>query len=215
MAAEEKDEQAKAEETSAPEPEAVEAEAVEPEAVEPEAAEDETPEVEGEAVEDAGEEPEEDELAAAQRQAAEMKDRYLRLQAEWDNYRKRTAAERESERVRASEKLVTDLIPVIDDLERALDHAKQTGEGGTLTEGVEAVLNKFLQILEKSKVTQIAAEGEPFDPMKHQAVGTQEDASVPEETVLTVYQKGYQMGERVLRPSMVVTSTGGPARGQE
>lgn len=210
MAAEEKDEQAKAEETSAPEPEAVEAEVVEPEA-----AEDETPEVEGEAVEDAGEEPEEDELAAAQRQAAEMKDRYLRLQAEWDNYRKRTAAERESERVRASEKLVTDLIPVIDDLERALDHAKQTGEGGTLTEGVEAVLNKFLQILEKSKVTQIAAEGEPFDPMKHQAVGTQEDASVPEETVLTVYQKGYQMGERVLRPSMVVTSTGGPARGQE
>lgn len=210
MAAEEKDEQAKAEETNAPEPEAVEAEAVEPEA-----AEDETPEVEGEAVEDAGEEPEEDELAAAQRQAAEMKDRYLRLQAEWDNYRKRTAAERESERVRASEKLVTDLIPVIDDLERALDHAKQTGEGGTLTEGVEAVLNKFLQILEKSKVTQIAAEGEPFDPMKHQAVGTQEDTSVPEETVLTVYQKGYQMGERVLRPSMVVTSTGGPARGQE
>lgn len=210
MAAEEKDEQAKAEETSAPEPEAVEAEAVEPEA-----AEDETPEVEGEAVEDAGEEPEEDELAAAQRQAAEMKDRYLRLQAEWDNYRKRTAAERESERVRASEKLVTDLIPVIDDLERALDHAKQTGEGGTLTEGVEAVLNKFLQILEKSKVTQIAAEGEPFDPMRHQAVGTQEDTSVPEETVLTVYQKGYQMGERVLRPSMVVTSTGGPARGQE
>lgn len=185
------------------EPEVVEAEVIEPE--EAVAGEDGEPEGEG-AAEDAAQEPE-DELAAAQVQAAEMRDRYLRLQAEWDNYRKRTAAEREQEKVRASEKLVKDLIPVIDDLERAVDHAKQSGEGGSLTEGVEAVLTKWLQIFEKHKVTQIEAVGEQFDPNKHQAVGTQPDDSVPEETVVNVYQKGYQMGERVLRPAMVVTST--------
>ena len=190
----------------AAEPEVVEAEVVEElEEVEGEPVEDEAAE---EAAEEETEEPEEvDELAEAKALAADMKDRYLRLQAEWDNYRKRTAAERESERVRASEKLVKDLIPVIDDMERALDHAKQTGEGGTLTEGVEAVLTKFLQILEKSKVTQIEAMGEPFDANKHQAVGTQEAPELDEETVVQVYQKGYQMGDRVLRPAMVVTST--------
>lgn len=179
-------------------------EAIEPEVVEAELVDEE----QAEAAQAADAESEEvDELAKAQQEAADARDSYLRLKAEWDNFRKRTAVERESEKVRASEKLVKDLIPVIDDLERAIDHAKQTGEGGSLTEGVEAITTKFLQILAKSKVEQIEAVGEPFDPNKHQAVGTQPDDSVPEETVLTVYQKGYQMGDRVLRPAMVVTST--------
>lgn len=184
-------------------PEVVEAEVVEQEPGAEAAAEGDSQEEL-----DAAQEPEElDELAKAQQEAADARDSYLRLKAEWDNFRKRTAAEREAEKVRASEKLVKDLIPVIDDLERAIEHAKQTGEGGSLTEGVEAVTAKFLQILGKSKVEQIEAVGEPFDPNKHQAVGTQPDDSVPEETVVAVYQKGYQMGERVLRPAMVVTST--------
>lgn len=145
-------------------------------------------------------------------EVTELRDRYARLQAEWDNYRKRTQAERESERVRASENLVMDLLPLLDDLERAIKHARETGEGGTLTDGVEAIQNKFLQILEKHKVTQIDVLDKPFDAMQHQAVGTEEDPSVPEETVVKVFQQGYRMGERVIRPAMVVTSTGGPAR---
>lgn len=145
-------------------------------------------------------------------EVTELRDRYARLQAEWDNYRKRTQAERESERVRASENLVMDLLPLLDDLERAIKHARETGEGGTLTDGVEAIQNKFLQILEKHKVTQIDALDKPFDAMQHQAVGTEEDPSVPEETVVKVFQQGYRMGERVIRPAMVVTSTGGPTR---
>ena len=194
MAAEDiKTEQAAAAAEEALEPEVVEAEPVEAETAEP--AEEPAPE------------DQEDELAKAKAEAAEMRDQYLRLQAEWDNFRKRTAAERESEKVRASEKLVKDLVPVVDDLERALEHAQQAGDGGSLTAGVEAVTNKFLQILSKHKVEQIKAEGEPFDPMRHQAVGTQPDPTVPEETVVNVYQKGYQMGDRVLRPAMVVTST--------
>lgn len=145
-------------------------------------------------------------------EVTELRDRYARLQAEWDNYRKRTQAERESERARASENLVMDLLPLLDDLERAIKHARETGEGGNLTDGVEAIQNKFLQILEKHKVTQIDALDKPFDAMQHQAVGTEEDPSVPEETVVKVFQQGYRMGERVIRPAMVVTSTGGPAR---
>ena len=148
-------------------------------------------------------------------EVTDLRDKYARLQAEWDNFRKRTAAERKSERERAAESLVTDLLPVLDDLERAINHAKESGEGGTLTEGVEAIQNKFLAILGKHKVEQLEAEGEPFDAMQHQAVGTEENEDVYEETVVKVYQQGYRMGDRVIRPAMVVTSTGGPARETE
>jgi molecular chaperone GrpE len=148
-------------------------------------------------------------------EVTDLRDRYARLQAEWDNYRKRTASERESERTRASEKLVTDLLPALDDLERAINHAKESGESGNLIQGVEATQNKFLQILEKHKVVQVEAMGTPFDAMQHQAVGTEQDETVPEETVVKVYQQGYKMGERVIRPAMVITSTGGPAREPE
>ena len=170
--------------------------------------------IEAEVIEEQGEVQEDTPnlFEAITAEVTELRDRYARLQAEWDNYRKRTQAERVSERVRASEGLVMDLLPVLDDLERAIKHARETGEGGTLTDGVEAIQNKFLQILEKHKVTQIAALGEPFDAMQHQAVGTEEDPSVPEETVAKVFQQGYRMGDRVIRPAMVVTSTGGPAR---
>ncbi len=154
-------------------------------------------------------------LRAAQEKAAALQDRYARLQAEWDNFRKRTNAERDAERVRAAESLVKDLLPVLDDLERALRHARESGEGGTLADGVEAVQTKFLQILGKHQVSQVEAHEQPFDATRHQAVGTTEDASVPEETVVQVYQQGYQMGDKIIRPAMVVTSTGGPARGAD
>ena len=148
-------------------------------------------------------------------EVTELRDKYARLQAEWDNFRKRTAAERKSERDRAAESLVTDLLPVLDDLERAINHARESGEGGTLTDGVEAIQSKFLQILGKHKVEQLSAQGEAFDATRHQAVGVEEDDSVPEETVVRVYQQGYTMGDRVIRPAMVVTSTGGPERKTE
>lgn len=211
-------------------PEAVEtAEAAEAEVIEEvegEAVADEAADQEAAEGEEAAEEEPVDEaqvqlaiaqaaLVAAQGEAKDIRDKYARLQAEWDNFRKRTAAERESERVRAAEKLVTDLLPVLDDLERAINHARESGDGGSLTDGVDAILNKTLTILGKHKVSQVPAMNEPFDAMKHQAVGTQEDESVPDETVVQVYQQGYQMGDRVIRPAMVVTSTGGPMRTAE
>jgi len=164
--------------------------------------------------EDAAEAPSAQAMAAALAEAATAKDRYVRLQAEWDNYRKRTAAERVSERERAAERIVTDLLPVIDDFERALAHVSGTEDEAvkSLADGVEAVHTKLLAVLAKEKVQPIDPAGEAFDANRHQAVGNVADETVPEETVMQVYQKGYEMAGHVIRPAMVTVSTGGPRR---
>ena len=156
--------------------------------------------------------PTNDELVAqAQAEAKDWQDKYLRLHAEWYTYRRRTAEQREQERVRAGEKLVEKLLPVIDDFERTIDYAEKNGEAG-LIDGVKAVHNKFVNVLESGGVQVINPAGEAFDALEHQAVGQIEDASVPDETVAQVYQKGYRLGKKVIRPAMVTISTGGPKR---
>ena len=152
-------------------------------------------------------------VADAERVAA-MKDRYLRLQAEWDNYRKRTAEEAADMKVRAAEKLMEDVLPVLDDFERAIAHAEQNGEEGLL-DGVKAISSKVTQLFAKHRLQAIDPAGEAFDALEHQAVATVEDASVPDETVAQVYQKGYRLGKKVLRPAMVTISSGGPKREAE
>ena len=167
--------------------------------------------VEG-ATEDAAPEPTNDELVAkAQAEAKEWQDKYLRLHAEWDTYRRRTAEQREAERVRAGERLVESLLPVIDDFERTIDYAESNGEAG-LMDGVKAVRSKFVGVLTSGGVEVIDPVGEAFDALECQAVATVDDASVPDETVSQVYQKGYKMGAKVLRPAMVTVTTGGPKR---
>lgn len=153
-------------------------------------------------------------LSAAKKEAAEAKDRYVRLQADWDNYRRRTAAERLAEKERAAEKLVTNLLPVLDDMERACDHADATGDENLaqFVDGVKAIHDKMLGILAKEGVEVIDPVGEPFDPLAHQAVGRQEDKDAYEETVAQVYQKGYRMGGKVIRAAMVTVTYGGPRR---
>lgn len=153
-------------------------------------------------------------VAAAEAEAAAMKDRYLRLQAEWDNYRKRTAEEAADMKVRAAEKLMEDVLPVLDDFERAIAHAEQNGEEGLL-DGVKAISSKVTQVFAKHGLQAIDPAGEAFDALEHQAVATVEDASVPDETVAQVYQKGYRLGKKVLRPAMVTISSGGPKREAE
>ena len=156
--------------------------------------------------------PTNDELVAqAQAEAKDWQDKYLRLHAEWDTYRRRTAEQREQERVRAGEKLVEKLLPVIDDFERTIDYAEKNGETG-LIDGVKAVHNKFVNVLESGGVQVINPAGEAFDALECQAVATVDDASVPDETVHEVYQKGYKMGTKVLRAAMVTVTTGGPKR---
>lgn len=149
--------------------------------------------------------------ADSQKEAAEWKDKYMRLHAEWDTYRRRTKEQQEVQKALAAEKLVGSLIPVIDDLERSIDYAEKNGETGLL-DGVRAVLAKFVDTLEKDGVEVIDPAGEAFDALEAQAVGTVEDASQPDETVNDVYQKGYKIGTKVLRPAMVTVTTGGPKR---
>lgn len=145
----------------------------------------------------------------------EAQDRATRLQADWENFRRRTAAERIAERERACEKLVTALLPVIDDMERAIDHARSQEMADDLkqfVDGVDAVHTKMVDVLAHEGVETIDPAGEPFDPLEHQAVGRVEDPSVYDETVRDVYQKGYRMADRILRSAMVTVTYGGAKR---
>ena len=189
--------------------EAVEAEVLEGE---PEEAEKPAGDAEGEKpADDAEAEKAAAELAAAKAEAAEWKDKFMRLHAEWDTYRRRTNEQREAEKVRAAEKLVTSLLPVIDDFERTIDYAEKNGEGELLG-GVRAVHSKFVGVLEKDGVEVIDPAGEAFDALEAQAVATVPDMEAFDETVHEVYQKGYRLGAKVIRPAMVTVTTGGPKR---
>lgn len=147
----------------------------------------------------------------AKAEAAEWKDKFMRLHAEWDTYRRRTNEQREAEKARAAEKLVTSLLPVIDDFERTIDYAEKNGEGELLG-GVRAVHSKFVGVLEKDGVEVIDPSGEAFDALEAQAVATVPDTEAFDETVHEVYQKGYRLGAKIIRPAMVTVTTGGPKR---
>jgi molecular chaperone GrpE len=153
----------------------------------------------------------EEELAGARAEAEELRDRALRTQAEFENFRKRITREREDERKRASERVVTELLPALDNLERAIEHTTAGGDLKHLLTGVQAVHTQILGVLGREGVEVIDPTGEPFDPVTQQAVSQKEDASVPDGTVVEVFQKGYALGDRVVRSAMVVVSTGGPA----
>lgn len=146
-----------------------------------------------------------DELAKALEEANVLRERHLRLKAEWDNYRKRTESERADERSRAAQHLVEKLLPILDDLERAIDHSEGASEE-SLKDGVAQVCSKLHGVLATEGVKVIDPQGELFDANLHSAISKVEDKNVPDETVLEVYQKGYSMGSRVLRPAMVVVS---------
>lgn len=148
------------------------------------------------------------------KEAAEWKDKYVRLHAEWDTYRRRQKENEKTQKALAAEKLVNSLIPVVDDLERTIDYAQKNGETGLLS-GVEAVLSKFVDTLKKDGVEVIDPKGEAFNALEAQAVGTVDDPSQLDETVADVYQRGYKIGTKVLRPAMVTVTTGGPARPKE
>lgn len=122
-----------------------------------------------------------------------------RLQAEFENYRKRMMKEQADSSVRAKARLVESLLPVLDNFERAISH----GEG---VEGVALVYREFKTALENEGLEEVPAEGEPFDPNLHEAVQSREDPSVAEETVVEVHRRGYRFGDQLLRPATVVVA---------
>lgn len=152
-----------------------------------------------------------DAVAKAKAEAAEWQDRFMRLHAEWDTYRRRTNEQREEERKRANEKLVGNLLPVLDDFERSIEYAVKNGEGDLL-DGVQKVHTKLVDVLVKAGVEVIDPAGQPFDALEAQAVAKVDNTQVPDETVQDVYQKGYKMGKKVIRPAMVTVTSGGPKR---
>ncbi len=127
-------------------------------------------------------------------------DKYLRLAAEYDNYRKRTAKEKESTYADAKLDTVKPFLEVLDNLDRGL---AQFEEGDPHRQGMELICKQFRAVLEKLGVTEIEAAGQPFDPEKHNAVMHVEDEAFGENTVAEVFQKGYQLGDKVIRFAMV------------
>jgi molecular chaperone GrpE len=147
------------------------------------------------------------ELEELRKESASLHDRLLRLSADFDNFRRRHLREREEAHRYGHENLVKDLLATVDNLDRALEHARRGGgdfEG--MLQGVELVQRELHGALTKHGVTRIEAAGEPFDPNVHEAVAQQEDASLPANTVVQVYQPGYRLWDRLLRPARVVVS---------
>ena len=142
-------------------------------------------------------------LAAKELEAKNNYDLFLRQSADLENFKKRVAREKEEAFKYGNEALVKDLLPILDNLERALEHAELGGNGNPLLEGIELVLKGFLEILEKHGVTQISAKGETFNPQKHEAFAQVESKDHEPNTVVQELHKGYFMRDRLLRPSLV------------
>jgi molecular chaperone GrpE len=144
--------------------------------------------------------------------AAQPDERYLRLAADFDNFRRRKNQELVDRSRYASEDAARALLPVLDNLRRAVAHAAEDGSPD-LVGGLELVVREFEAALDRLGVTPIAAEGEPFDPSLHEAIGGEESDSVDVDTVATEVQRGYRLHDRVLRPALVRVAHPAPSRG--
>ncbi|HOE97380.1 MAG TPA: nucleotide exchange factor GrpE [Candidatus Sumerlaeota bacterium] len=135
-------------------------------------------------------------------QLERLKDQLLRAQAEFENYRKRVRRDQEQQIAQAQMKLIEQLLPVLDNFERALANPGESVEA--LLQGLQMVQKQMSQVLEQNGLEKVPAMGQPFDPNLHEAVATDPaDAEHPENTVTEVFQDGYRMGNRLLRPAMV------------
>ncbi len=150
-------------------------------------------------------------VETARAEAAGHLETAQRLQAEFENYRRRVTRDQGDLVARAGQRIVEELLPVLDNLERAIDHTTAGGDLTQLLKGVEMVHQQVLDVFGKEGVEVLDPTGAEFDPQVHHAVGQRDDATVPDGTVLEVFQKGYSLGGRVVRPAMVIVSTGGPA----
>jgi molecular chaperone GrpE len=136
-----------------------------------------------------------------------LKDRYMRTLADFENYRKRADREKTEFFKYALGEVLRDLIPVLDNFDRALEHA---GEGDDFHKGVALIYKQMWDVLKRHGLRPIEQSGVPFDPKIHEAVVREENPSVPSHTVVAILQKGYFLHDRLLRPAMVKVAVGGP-----
>ena len=139
-----------------------------------------------------------------------VQDRHLRLAAEFENYKKRVQKDQTEYKKYANERLLRELLPVLDNLQRALQHAQQSGGANGLIEGVELTCKQYLEALSRFGVRPIPSVGQPFDPAVHQAVATVDPKGQAPNTIVEEYEKGYYLHDRVLRPAMVTVAASGP-----
>jgi molecular chaperone GrpE len=148
-------------------------------------------------------------LAAAEKEKKENWDRYLRSAADLENLRKRQKREIEDAKVEAKSRVLKEMLPVVDNLERAIEHATAQSGTNSIVEGVQLVLRQFMTAFERLDVLPVDAAGQPFDPNVHEAISQQESDAAPG-TVVQVLQRGYKIGlppnDRLLRPSLVVVA---------
>ncbi len=142
-------------------------------------------------------------LAQFEEEKKEAHEKYLRTYAEFENFKKRAAKEQTEQGRYANERLLIALLPVLDNLARAIAHAKETKNLDKLIEGLELTQKEFLLVLNKFGVTGIDSVGQPFDPAHHQAMLQVETNNQEENTVVDEFQKGYLLHNRVLRPALV------------
>lgn len=151
-------------------------------------------------------------LLQTQKEAKDMFDRLARVSADFDNYKKRQTREKDDAIKFGNEKLFKELLPVLDNLQRALGTAP--AEGGAFVDGVKLVAKQLEDAFAKFGVSGFDAYGKPFDPNKHEAVGSRPDGQVPAQHVCEEYQRGYMLHDRLLRPALVIVSSGPPAGGE-
>ena len=150
-------------------------------------------------------------IAELEAKVKESHDKHLRAVAELDNVRKRGRKEAEEAKLDAQSRVLREMLPVIDNLERAVAHAVQSGDGASgVVEGLRLVLRQFAQAFERCNVHVVEAKGRPFDPNQHEAVSQVETADAPAGSVVEVLQTGYRIGERLLRPALVVVAKAPP-----
>lgn len=141
----------------------------------------------------------------SEEKADDGNEKYVRLMAEFQNYKKRVAKEKNDIREYATEKLVMELLPVLDNFERALAASAEDDPAG-YAKGMELIFTQMVTELQKSGLAEVEAEGQDFDPTKHNAVMTEENEELESGKVSKVLQKGYALNDKVIRPSMVAVT---------
>jgi molecular chaperone GrpE len=159
-----------------------------------------------------------DRAAALEAELAALRDRHVRLQADFENFRRRALKERAEAHEFGHQNLVKDLVPTVDNLDRAIEHARQGGGGdfASFLQGVDLVLRELVAVLAKHGVARLSPAGEPFDPSLHEAMAQAEDDTKATGTVVQVLEPGYSLRDRLIRPARVIVSkrsAGGGAQG--
>ncbi len=151
----------------------------------------------------------EERIATLEAERNELKDRMLRIAAEFENWKKRARVTQAEAEAAARERVLRDVLEIADNLERATEHAGEGAvDGPSILKGVTLVLRLLQQKLERHEVRPFEAKGQAFDPRVHEAISRVESADVPSGAVAIELQKGYRIGEKLLRPAMVSVSTG-------